>query len=74
MTVAAMREALINRYSHTIRGRSVDRMPDGQVIAIYHSLMERKDPAVTCGPGIPKKSRLHRPERYEQTRMDFLND
>ena len=41
MTVAAMREALINRYSHTIRGRSVDRMPDGQVIAIYHSLLER---------------------------------
>lgn len=74
MTVAAMREALIKRYSHTIRGRSVDRMPDGQVVAIYHSLLKRKDPALACGPGIPKKSRLYRPEHFEQMRMDFLND
>ena len=70
MTVAAMREALISRYSPVIRKQRVDRMPDSQVIAIYHSLIDRKDPEI-CGPGVPKKSRLHKPERYEQIRMEL---
>lgn len=71
MTVTAMREQIIHRYSPVIRGQRVDRMPDGQVVAIYRSLLRRRDPELTCGPGIPKKSRLHQRERFEQLEMDL---
>lgn len=46
MTVENMRSQLIQRYSKTIRNQRVDLMPDEQVIAIYHSLIERKDPKI----------------------------
>ena len=74
MTVTAMRETLIKRYSPVIRGQRVDRMPEQQVVAIYHSLINRRDPILQCGPGIPKKSRLHRPEKSEQLEMEFETD
>ena len=74
MTVTAMREALITRYSPVIRGQRVDRMPDAQVMAIYRSLINRKDPIVKCGPGIPKRCRLHEREKFEQLEMDLNLD
>ena len=74
MTVTAMREQIIQRYSPVVRGRRVDRMPDRQVVAIYRSLVNRKDPIVKCGPGIPKRRRLHEPMHFEQTEMDLSFD
>jgi len=73
MTIADMRAKLMERYSGTIRGQRVDRMSDRQVIAIYKSLVDRKDIGI-CRPGIPKRSRLHEPVRYEQIGMEFMND
>ena len=69
MTVAGMREALINRYSPVIRNQRVDRMSDYQVIAIYHSLIERKD--LEPAHKIPKNSRIHEPVKYEQLQMEI---
>lgn len=70
MTVNEMRDALINRYSATIRGQRVEWMPESQVVAIYHSLVERKD--LDSGKTrIPKKQRLFEPVKYEQIRMDI---
>lgn len=73
MTVNDMRDALMARYSTTIRNQRIDMMPDHQVIAIYKSMIARND-GPRRSPGIPKRSRLHEPERFEQTRMDFMND
>ena len=70
MNVTDMRMLLMERYSGTIRGQRVDQMPDRQVIAIYRSLVDRKDPGIQR-PGNPKRSRLHEPVRYEQMRMEF---
>lgn len=70
MTVTDMREALKRRYSPVIRNQSVDYMPENQVIAIYHSLIERKDAEVTERK-VPKKMRLHEPMKYEQMRMEI---
>ena len=74
MTIMAMREQIIQRYSPVVRGQRVDRMPDRQVVAIYKSLMKRRDGVVKCGPGIPKRSRLHERVRFEQTEMDLSFD
>jgi len=71
MTVNAMRDTLIKRYSPVIRNQRVDRMPDSQVVAIYRSLINRGDSAVIGRPGIPKRSRLHEPVRYEQIEMEL---
>lgn len=72
MTVNNMRDALKKRYSPVIQGKNVDTMPEKQVIAIYRSLIERKDPLIS-NPNrkIPKKMRLHEPVRYEQLRMEI---
>ena len=70
MTVNDMRMALKERYSPVIRNQPVDTMPEGQVIAIYRSLVERKDTAIVK-PRIPKKMRLHEPVKYEQMRMEL---
>lgn len=70
MTVNEMREALIDRYYATIRGQRVEWMPESQVVAIYHSLIERKD--LNSGKTrISKKQRLFEPVKYEQIRMDI---
>lgn len=63
MTVNDMRAQLIQRYSQTIHGQRVEFMPDDQVIAIYYSLIERKDPKI----GKPKK-----PE-YEEVRCEQMS-
>ena len=63
MTISDMRAQLIQRYSPTIHGQRVDYMPDDQVIAIYYSLIERKDPKI----GKPKK-----PE-YEEVRCEQMS-
>lgn len=73
MTVNDMRRILMDRYSSTIRKQRVDRMPDSQVVAIYRSLVERKD-LPSKNSRLPKKRRLHEPEQYEQLRMEFMND
>ena len=65
MTVENMRSQLIQRYSKTIRNQRVDLMPDEQVIAIYHSLIERKDPKIGK-PKAPVRSEV----RCEQ--LSFL--
>lgn len=70
MTVNGMREILIRRYSPVIRGQRIDRMPDTQVLAIYRSLVDRKDPELSR-TRIPKKLRLHEPEKFEQLMMDI---
>ena len=70
MTVNDMREALKKRYSPVIRNQSVDYMPENQVIAIYRSLIERKDPEVN-GTKISKRNRLHEPIKYEQLKMEI---
>ena len=70
MTVNDMRRALKARYSPVIRNQPVDNMPEGQVIAIYRSLVERKDTAIVK-PRIPKKMRLHEPVKYEQMQMEL---
>ena len=70
MRVNEMREALKSRYSPVIRNQSVDYMPESQVIAIYHSMIERRDPKVT-GTNVPKRKRLHEPMKYEQMRMEI---
>lgn len=64
MSVTDMREALINMYSDTIRGRKVAWMPDSQVIAIYHSLIDRKDRHI-------EHPRPRDPPKGEQMRMEF---
>jgi hypothetical protein len=69
MTVDGMRVALMERYSGEIRHQRVDRMPDSQVIAIYRRLEAYGE--LRKRPGIPKKQRLHPPERFEQMRMDI---
>ena len=72
MNVTDMRAALKQRYGDTIRNRHVDYMPDGQVMAIYHSLIDRKDPFIGKERNtVPKKRRLHEPIVYEQTRMEI---
>ena len=65
MTVENMRLQLIQRYSKTIRNQRVDLMPDEQVIAIYYSLIERKDPKIGK-PKTPARSEV----RCEQ--LSFL--
>ena len=70
MNVADMRETLKRRYSPVIRNQSVDFMPEEQVIAIYNSLIERRDPEL-CKSPIPKTKRLHEPIKYEQLRMEI---
>ena len=70
MNVTDMREILKSRYSPVIRNQSVDCMPDNQVIAIYRSLINRRDPEL-CKQPVPKKQRLHEPVRYEQLRMEI---
>lgn len=70
MRVNEMREALKSRYSPVIRNQSVDYMPESQVIAIYHSMIERRDPDIN-GVKVPKKNRLNEPIKYEQMRMEI---
>ena len=70
MTVDKMREALIGKYGAKIRGQLITDMPDCQVIAIHRSLAARGDLAPKR-PGIPKRSRIHEPMRWEQMRMDI---
>ena len=70
MTINNMRQILINRFSPVIRGQLVEDMPDPQVVAIYRSLVERKDP-ILDNRRIPKKRRLHDPVKYEQIRMEI---
>ena len=65
-----MRMALKNRYGPIIRGQHVDTMPDDQVTAIYHSLIERKDPQINQSP-VPKKMRINPPMKWEQTKMEI---
>ena len=69
MNVTDMRDALKKRYSPVIRGRNVDVMPEEQVIAIYRSLIERKD--LDNPRKIPKSKRLHEPIKYEQLKMEI---
>lgn len=68
MTITAMREQIIQRYSPVVRGQRVDRMPDRQVVAIYRSLVNRKDTPV------PKRNRIHERVKFEQTEMDLTFD
>ncbi len=72
MTVTAMREALISRYSPVIRGQRVDRMPENKVYAIYQSLLARGEAGRKHR--IPKKKRLHEREHFEQLEMDLRFD
>ena len=68
MTIQAMREAVINRYSGRIRRERVDEMPDAQVCAIYRSLVARNDLEPRKKPfGKP----INKPVHYEQLRMDI---
>lgn len=68
MTVNDMRGALKHKYGNIIRNRHIDYMPDNQVIAIYHSVIERK---VSPERKVPKTKRLHEPVKYEQMRMEI---
>ena len=70
MNVAAMRQALIERYSPVIRNQRVEYMPEQQVVAIYRNMIERRDPAVV-EPKVSKRNRLHDPVQYEQLRMEI---
>lgn len=64
MTVTEMRNALKQRYGDTIRGTRVDWMPEDQVVAIYRSLVNRKDPFIN-------KPRGKSTYKYEQLRMEI---
>lgn len=46
MKVTDMRLQLAKRYPNGIRGKPIASMPDDQVVAIYRSLIERKDPLI----------------------------
>lgn len=70
MRVNDMRIALKTRYSPVIRGQRVDDMSEGQVTAIYHSLIERKDPLINKSP-VPRKLRINEPVKYEQMKMEL---
>ena len=67
MTVDAMRQAIIARYSDTIRGQKVAWMTDDRVIAVYRSLESRGDLT-------PRKKKTAKEPVYEQMRMEFLDD
>ena len=70
MNVNDMRAALKARYSEVIRNQRVDTMPENQVCAIYHSLIDRRDPGLDKTK-VPKSRRLHEPIRYEQMQMEI---
>ena len=65
-----MRNALKSRYGPVIRGVRVDNMSDEQVSAIYHSLIERKDPMINQSP-VPRNMRINKPIKYEQLKMEL---
>lgn len=65
-----MRMALKQRFGAIIRGQHIDSMSDERVVAIYHSLIERKDPQINQSP-IPKKLRINPPIKWEQTKMEI---
>ena len=68
MRVDMMREAIIAQYSPVIKGRNVYDMPDCQILAIYHRMINQ---GVIPKAKIPKKYRLNKPVRYEQMRMEI---
>lgn len=65
-----MRMALKKRYGAIIRGQHVDSMSDERVVAIYHSLIERKDPQINQS-SVPKTMRINPPLKWEQTKMEI---
>jgi hypothetical protein len=70
MTINDMRDALKHRYGNMIHNRHVDYMPDNQIMAIYNSVLERKDLNRNTKP-VAKTKRLHDPVKYEQMRMEI---
>lgn len=70
MSINDMRAALIKRYGPVIQGKKVDNMEDDQVAAIYHRLIESKDPFINKSK-VPRKMRLHKPVKCEQIKMEI---
>jgi len=71
MNVIDMRLQLMKRYpSGKIRGTPIADMPDDRVIAIYRSLIDRKDPLIGKNT-VPKKLRINPPIKWEQLKMEL---
>lgn len=70
MKVTDMRLQLAKRYPNGIRGKPIASMPDDQVVAIYRSLIERRDPLIGKNT-TPKKLRINPPMKWEQIKMEL---
>ena len=71
MKVVDMRLQLMKRYpSGYIRGTPIASMSNERVIAIYRSLIDRKDPLIGKNT-VPKKLRINPPLKYEQLKMEL---
>ena len=71
MNVTDMRLQLMKRYpSGKIRGAPIADMSNERVIAIYRTLIDRKDPLIGKNT-VPKKLRINPPVKWEQLKMEL---